>query len=90
MSTEIKPARKRVVIGGAVPNPRNFEARFRANQEPLGEPFSEVLWNNLDELYEREEYIRATRLAKWVALALGIAVLVVVALDIAYLKGWLS
>ena len=35
------------------------------------------------------EYIPADKWDKWVALALGIAVLIVIALDSAWLMGWL-
>lgn len=36
------------------------------------------------------EYIPADKWDKWVALALGIAVLIVIALDAAWLMGWLK
>lgn len=39
---------------------------------------------------EDRDYIRATRLDKWVALALGVAVLIVIGLDSAWLMGWLK
>ncbi len=38
---------------------------------------------------EDKDYIRADKWDKWVAVALGIAVLIVVALDSAWLMGWL-
>lgn len=37
--------------------------------------------------FDDKDYIRTTRLDKWVALALGIAVLIVIGLDIAYVNG---
>ena len=39
---------------------------------------------------EDKDYIRADKLDKWVAVVLGIAVLIVVALDSAWLMGWLK
>ena len=38
---------------------------------------------------EDKDYIKADKWDKWVALALGVAVLIVVALDSAWLMGWL-
>ncbi len=38
---------------------------------------------------EDRDYIRADRWDKWVAVALGIAVLIVIVLDGAWLMGWL-
>lgn len=40
--------------------------------------------------FNDKDYIRATRLDRWAALTIGIAVLIVVALDSAWLMGWLK
>lgn len=39
---------------------------------------------------EDRDYIRADRWDKWAAVVIGIAVLIVVALDSAWLMGWLK
>lgn len=40
--------------------------------------------------FNDKDYIRATRLDRWAALTIGIAVLIIIGLDSAWLMGWLS
>ncbi len=77
MNTEIKPARKRVIVGSALPDHEKVQ-KFASTDPNWYVPF-----------VEDKDYIKADKWDKWVAVALGIAVLIVVALDSAWLMGWL-
>jgi len=78
MNTEIKPARKHITPSFAKWEP---PAKFLRQSPPEHRdiPFA-----------DDKDYIKADKWDKWVALALGVAVLIVVALDSAWLMGWLK
>jgi len=78
MNQEIKPARKRITPTFAKWEP---PAKFlrESPREQRNIPF-----------VEDKDYIRADRWDRWAALTIGIAVLIVVGLDGAWLMGWLK
>ena len=75
--TEPKVVRRNPRFGGALPQSQ-WVQKYSRTDPNWYVPFA-----------DDKDYIRATRLDKWVALALGVAVLIVVGLDIAYVNGWL-
>lgn len=75
--TEPKVAHHNPRFGSALP-PDQMIQKYHRNDPNWHVPF-----------VEDKNYIRADKWDKWVALALGIVVLIVVALDSAWLMGWL-
>ena len=73
--TEPKVVRRNPRFGSALP-PDQMIQKYHRTDPNWHAPFG--------------EYIPADKWDKWVALALGVAVLIVVALDRAWLMGWLK
>ena len=76
--TEPKVVRRNPRFGSAMPPDKVIKKCSRSDPNwcvPFGED---------------KDYIRADKWDKWVAVVIGIAVLIVVALDSAWLMGWLK
>ena len=76
--TEPKVVRRNPRFGSALPRDQMIQKYHRTDP------------NWYVPFVEDKDYIKADKWDKWVALALGVAVLIVVALDRAWLMGWLK